>query len=368
MSFVKSKTGWIAGAMLLLVMLTGTQHSVAGQSLNRFLDRIFNNTKAVNQALVRVSNGSDLGFESKSLIPKYLYPNPSKLFQPSSPTGASSANVRWEQGLSQKWYIEDQRNCEDLIVGGLIRNDPAAIDRGFKMMQWGFDHQLSDGSFGDTSDGFHSASFFVQAVARSLLVLKQSPQAAQYADQIATYTPLVHRAARWMIRPEIWRTGMAKNQPYTHRRYLVGAALGLTGRLTGDRNLIDFSRVAIWEGLNLQRSDGVNPEKGGYDSSYQMVGLVYAQHWLVYFPNDPLSWRVAAMINRGLAWERSRILPTGEISSDGNQRTAGQERTRVGAVKEVSHRSVIRGFAYWASVTGDQQWADLAEKIADYYY
>lgn len=74
------------------------------------------------------------------------------------------------------------------------------------------------------------------------------------------------------------------------------------------------------------------------------------------------------MIDKALAWEQTRILPTGEIGSEGNTRTAGQERRRNGKVKTVSYNSAIRGFAYWGSVTNNPQWAAIALDIAHYYY
>ncbi|GET43231.1 hypothetical protein [Microseira wollei] len=141
----------------------------------------------------------------------------------------------------------------------------------------------------------------------------------------------------------------------------------MTGKLTGDRELINYSRQLIQQALSLQELDGVNPEKDGYDSSYQVAGVVYAQRWLIYFPNDPLAPRVTAMINKALTWAQTRILPTGEINSEGNTRTGGQETRRTGEVKQVDPRIVYRGFAYWASATGDCRWNAIARRIAQFY-
>lgn len=315
-----------------------------------------------------LSRKTDFDHESTDLIANVLYRRLSGLYKSMAPNGANGANVYWERNHAKKWYIEAQRNGEELIIGGLVKNDPKAIQAGFKMFDWGFAHQALDGSFKGTAGSFHSTSFFVEAVAHTLLVIQQSPQSGKYADQVARYKPLVHRAARWMISPEVWKKGTDRNRQYTHRHYLVAAALGLTGKLTGDQDLINYSRQLIKDGLSLQCPDGNNPEKGGYDSSYHMVGLVYAQRWVTYFPNDSLTPRVTAMIDKGLVWEQTRILPTGEISTKGNTRTAGQETGTLGKVKSVDHRSVVRGFAYWASVTGDPRWAAIADKIAEYYY
>lgn len=315
-----------------------------------------------------LSYKTDFEHESDNLIVYVIYRKPSSLYKSVALSGAYGANVLWENNQAVRWFIEEQRKAEELVIGGLIKNDPKAIEAGFKMIDWGFAHQAPDGSFSGSSDNFHSTSFFVQAVARALLVIQRSPQSQKYAEQIAKYTPLVHRAAHWMISPKVWKRGIRRNKPYAHRRYLVATALGLTGKLTNDSELIEYAAKSIKDGLSSQRPNGVNPEKGGYDTSYQMLGVMYAQRWVTYFPNHPLTPRVIKMINKALLWEQSRILPTGEISDKGNTRTAGQERGRTGKVKKISYGSVIRGFAYWASMTDNPRWRDSAWKIVKFYY
>jgi len=326
---------------------------------------VFANAHDTNSALFQTT---DFDREATDLIVNVFYRRLSGLYGSMAPDGASRANVYWERDRAAHWYIEEQRYGEDLIIGGLIKNDPQAIQAGFKMFDWGFARQAADGSFQGTADPFHSTSFFVEAVAHTLLFIQQSSQSEQYTDQVARYTPLVHRAARWMISPNVWKKGIERNEPYTHRRYLVAAALGLTGKLTGDQKLINYAHQSLEDGLSLQLPDGVNPEKGGYDSSYQTVGTIYAERWVTYFPNDPLTPKVAAMIDKALAWEQTRILPTGEISAEGNTRTGGQERNRSGKVKQVGPGPQIRAFAYWASATGNPRWAASAQKIKQHYF
>src|SRR5205823_8371615 len=102
--------------------------------------------------------------------------------------------------------------------------------------------------------------------------------ASKYADRyrmiIQELIPMIHRAAIWMTLPAVETKGQQHNLPYTHRRYLVAAALGETGVLTGDTMLVNRSRIYIRQGLLLQDASGFNPEKGGYDCSYHSVGLV----------------------------------------------------------------------------------------------
>ncbi len=73
------------------------------------------------------------------------------------------------------------------------------------------------------------------------------------------------------------------------------------------------------------------------------------------------------MIDKGLEWEKTRILPTGEISIVGNTRIAGKETGTLGKVKGVDHKMVFRGFAYWGLVTGNQQWLEIAKRVSAHY-
>ncbi|MEH2286665.1 hypothetical protein [Nostoc sp.] len=359
-----------AWLVLLLLLMTKTTMVFAKQRSN-YPNRQFEvslRTEQSNLSQRQLSQKTDFEHESTDLIANVLYPRLSDLHKSMMTNGANGANVLWIRNQARNWYIEDQRYGEDLIIGGLVKNDPQAIEAGFKMFDWGFAHQANDGSFFITGDRFHSTSFFVEAVAHTLLVIQQSPYSEKYADQVAKYKPLVHRAARWMIKPNIWKIGIGRNKPYTHRRYLVAIALGLTGKLTGDQELIEYAHKSLKDGLSLQRPDGVNPEKNGHDSSYQMVGVIYAQRWVTYFPQDEITPKVVAMINKSLLWEQTRMLPSGEIITEGNTRTAGQEKGRSGKVKSMDRRPVLRAFAYWASVTNNQKWEESARKLTKFYY
>lgn len=365
------KKQYLVASLVLLLLPTIKNTIVFAKQHSNYPNRQFEldlRTRQSNPSQPQLPQKTDFEYESTDLIANVLYRHLSGLHKSMMPNGANGTNVRWLRNQAKHWYIEDQRTGEELIIGGLIKNDQQAIEAGFKMFDWGFAHQVDDGSFFMTGDRFHSTSFFIKSVARSLLVIQQSPYSEKYADEVAKYKPLVHRAARWMIKPNIWKIGISRNKPYTHRRYLVATALGLTGKLTGDQQLIEYAHKSIKDGLSLQRPDGVNPEKNGHDSSYQMVGVIYAQLWVTYFPQDETTPKVAAMINKSLLWEQTRILPSGEISTEDNTRTAGQENGRSDKLKSIDRKSALRAFAYWASVTDNQQWQKNAHKIARFYY
>jgi hypothetical protein len=267
--------------------------------------------------------------------------------------GAAGMNILWERHARSGWVIEVQDHADEAIIGGLAHHRSRVWKAGLREYDWGFAHQARDGSFLGTADSFHSTSFFVAAVAHTILVLRASHRVrasvpAWVIAHVNRYLPKLHAAAAWMARADVWRAGMAIDAPFTHRRYLVADAVGLTGLLTHDKELMRRADQALALSLAAQRRDGVNPELGGFDSSYQAVGLMFAQRYLAWLPKDRLAHRLLGAIRRGLAWERARVLSSGEVSASGNTRTAGQERIFNGSIKTVSTGIVARVFAWWA--------------------
>ena len=82
-------------------------------------------------------------------------------------------------------------------------------------------------------------------------------------DQVDSFLPQLHRAARWMASPSVWRAGLAGDAPYTHRRFLVASALGLTAVLTDDPLLASRAREALELGLEANAATGCSPSWAG---------------------------------------------------------------------------------------------------------
>jgi hypothetical protein len=307
----------------------------------------------------------ELGYDSTGLLAQDTYGHLN--WSDIAPDGASPVNAAWESGERSTWYIEEQRTGATLIIGGIVHNNQAAIQEGISMFEWGFAHQSADGGFDGSSDEFHSTAFFVEAVAHAMLVLEASPYADQYSSQIAQFTADDDLAAQWMITPAILSQGTHDDRPYTHREYLDADALGETSLLANDPSLMPASRTFILRGISLQQSDGVDPELGGYDSSYQAVGLEYAERWATYFPDDSIIPALEHTITIGLEWEETMIMSTGQISTVGSTRTDGQELNNDGTVKTVAYDTVETAFAYQAAVSGRSRWQVDASKISHYY-
>jgi hypothetical protein len=307
----------------------------------------------------------DLSFETSVFMTETAYRDVSNLNLESSPDGAYGANQAWDKTHKGNWYIEEQRFGADVVAGGIAVNDTDAIDRGLRILGWGFKQQTPDGGF-HCPEPFHSTSFFVEAVAHSLLLLQASKYSAQYSQIIADMKPKLFMAAHWMTVPQNESRGKKVNRRYTHRRYLVAAALGETGVLMGDASLIARSESYVREGLALQSAAGYNPELGGWDSSYHAKGMVFACRYYTIVASNEMRQALYPMLDKAAKWEASRIDDDGNINTEGNTRVGGKktEKGRSGKGKKVEVRLVYEAFYYWSVISGDTSYEKLAQKVA----
>ncbi len=287
--------------------------------------------------------------EFSQAFDRIMYARPETLVRGVAPDGANGVNAQWEHGSGPGMYIEEQRHGEEAIMAGVIDHRPAVWRLGLREFQWGFAHEGPGGDFPSTQDRFHSTSFFVEGVAHLILVLRTAANSGialprHLLPPLESFLPRLHAAAGWMASPAVWTTGLADDAPYTHRRFLVASAVGLTGELTRDPELLSRGREALMLGIRAQRPGGVDPELGGHDSSYQARGLVYAEQYLAWIPGAPRSLRRA--IARGLRWERTRIRPSGRVSIAGNTRVNGRMVDHNGP-KKVAYAMVARALAWW---------------------
>lgn len=313
-------------------------------------------------AICRAAPSDEFAFQTTSPV-KELLNTPRKApadWQRKS--GAVSINADWEKDHAKPWFVELQREGIRWVQSGLAHGDKDSIAWGLKQLQWGFRQMKPDGSF-DCPDAFHSASFLMESTSHAILLIEASPYAAEFHDQLeATKAPLL-ACAKWMISPGNDKTAQ-KQRIYTHRRFLLGCGLIECAMITGDPAIREKAVFYLDDGIGLQREDGAFPEKGGHDSSYHSVGLIYLQRLLLITPPElkKPAWEQAA--TRGSEWLRGRIDDKGVVSTEGNTRTgSGQEKGRTGTLKNVNLPEVATTLLYRHQATGDEQWLALARKV-----
>jgi hypothetical protein len=280
------------------------------------------------------------------LLATSLYRLPvSKDYSTDGAAGSNRQGYRW---------VEEQRQGAEWVLRGAVQGNADWVGIGWLELDWGLAHQQPDGGFA-SEDAFHSTSFYVEALARSCII---DPQRAT-----ATRVQGLLRAARWLTSPDVEGRGALTNKPYTHRRYILAAALGQAGRVTADERL--QRRAAQWaqDGLRQQQSDGTNPEKGGYDAGYQMVGVLMALRYLPVCDDAELRAGIRSMIRKAVVPELARQRPDGAIDATGSTRI-GSEHGRSGKTKTVPYGEIAQALVFGAEAVPEPSWIAPAERIA----
>ena len=284
-----------------------------------------------------------------------------------APDGASPLSREWVEGKRKDWFIENQRGGGDLIEAGVVLGNRKLVDDGLREFEWGYARQSKDGSFPETGDAFHSVSIYVLDSARALLALRdRRDYFAEFVPRLEKMIPHVEAAAEWLLQSAVLEQGKRHDQQYTHRKWILAAALGEASQLTGNPQLAKAAADFAAEGIALQHEDGENPEKGGFDVSYQMVDALNGARYYTTLncqSQADLLARVRRMIEQTCRWEMRRILPTGEIDVTGSTRML-KESGRGGAIKHTNYKEIVQAFSYTAAITGDPAYAQTAERLA----
>lgn len=277
-------------------------------------------------------------------------------------TAAVSLNQEWEKDRGKSWYVELQREGARWVEAGIVHGDANCVDWGLRQLAWGFEQMHNDGSF-TCKDPFHSASFLVESTARSLLLLRASSQKNALPAAACDIMPRLLSSARWLA-SETHEKTLAKQRIYTHRRFLLGCALEQTACLHDDEALHQKARALVADGLSLQRDDGAFPEKGGHDSSYHAVALIYLQRYILLSSACPWRDQCDRAAQRGVLWLSSRIDEEGRVNVEGNTRTGQQQEVgRTGVIKQVNFPEVAQALMMQAYRTDEASAEQKAIKV-----
>jgi len=246
-----------------------------------------------------------------------------------SSKGAVDTNANYDAGTSSTYSVDLQKLGADYIAAGVDREDASLIATGLTILDWGFAHEASDGSFPGTSSAFYTVAQFIEGAARATMQLKNyqpvtyTSNPNTYARKVSSYTSKIQAAAKWLMRSDIASSGQKSMAPMTHRYYVLAAALGEAGVLCADTSM---QSAAVWyvnAGLPLQWPDGVNPENGTSSVNYQAKGLQYAEFYLPYVTNSTLKSKLVTMLSNGLAWESAFVDSNGIVNTSSPSKSIG---------------------------------------------
>ncbi len=274
----------------------------------------------------------------------YTHPKASAVFDPV--TGAIGLNAEWEQDPGSSHYIEQQRYGADLVQAGIALGDQHLIKTGELGLEFAFDHMLSPSGVPDSAAPEHSFGLFAESAARAMLLLQAS---GRDPDFIRAYLPKLVSGVRWFMSSSVVQTIRSECSTFTHRCWYAAAIYAMMSDLTGDAGYDPLADDFAEQGL-AQHHNGINPERGGFDVNYQMVGIVDAERYYQVAKNASLRTQTESLIADSLATEARYINSDGTINTSGSTRM-GSETTLMGVPKTPEIRAFLEGLSYGALIT-----------------
>jgi hypothetical protein len=264
-----------------------------------------------------------------------------------------------------KWFEAGmQRSGCWQLIGAVVAGDQARADAAWTSIETTFRHQVADGGFvsNPRPDATHpptydarveTAFFYLQELGHALLVIRASPMAGHFEERMKRLEPSMRRACAFI---QAGQDGILKKSGHTANRVFIAAkAFGLCGVYLNDEALKATSRKFMAAALERRDADGVFVERGGRDTSYNAVSLLMAQVLTLHLPEP----KVEAAMVAAMAWQLTRIRPSGEVEVVGNTRTGvGLENG-----KTVNYREVAMALSYYGMIHDDPAAIALAAKV-----
>ncbi len=284
-------------------------------------------------------------------------------------SGASGTNVAYESGQPgplTRFDVADQRHCWQATARGIAEDDISYIERGIKAIDYAFAHQEAAGNFGQ-SRWFETMGFLESAV-RSYALIEDSKYRDDYLPELETYLDGMKAATEWLVRTKDEEFSADWEHAPDYLNAVAGTAVTfeLMGLIAENGDWTQRGKDFIDLILSNQWENGVFPEAGGYDSSYQAVTLWHLMIYLLYSRDEELNDRLRPALELGWEWELSRITSEGEVVTDGNARTGPEGEVWRGRRKVVNYPEVLMSLVYWSHVSNDEEVRDLADKVHDY--
>ena len=307
----------------------------------------------------------DLDIEMSPWVaePLYLGPLGERPFILMNDGPAIGYNAEWQRGRRSAYNVSLQRVGEDVIRAGLARGDAMQVREGVEIFDWGRNRQAADGSFPGNAHGVHGVAFFLQGLAHALALLAIHPLGAGHHAASCRFESSLVQAADHLCTPRRYAQGRRDDAVYTHQQWLLACALGLIATLTGERRWDSYERDLVERGLAGQHPDGYFTERGGPDTAYSALSIVFAQRWLIY-RGGGLRDRVSAAVDRAIDWQRLQIDDDGRIDPGRNVRTNGQEADAQGRKKGPGYLVTLRALAVWGLVGQREDLLQASQKLA----
>jgi hypothetical protein len=274
------------------------------------------------------------------------------------------------------WSMGQQTYTADLVELGVHQRDRSLIDKGAAGVDWAVAvpiddagvhilHRECDGKTAPDYGATHHTTQWLESMGRAVYLLAASEYAGDFRRKIDSYIDRIEVIADRLVAPSNWQQWEdaikdENGHDFTHRTFMMAAALGLASTLTDDKNdAAKWSEVAAriaQRGIENQTENGVNPERGGYDVQYQMYGVRLAEtYYSTLSPDSGVKPELEESIDRAIEWMTGRIdKRTGQINIGDSTRICAETNWWSGKKAEVLYAAeTIRAFLLWGQVQSD---------------
>ena len=297
------------------------------------------------------------------------------------PDGAADAN--------RSGYINVgfQYHTFDFLPHAILKKDVRYLEASFLVAEYALARQLSDGGFqyGESNGTLKtgsvespaaaasSATLFFYDLGHSLLVLRDdswfttSDECARYRVRLEAIRKRVGKSLDWLYGK---RALLATDKAASNRTLAHALAFYFMGRALGHSDAQLAGRQIFQHALGNMTADGVFPEGGGFDSSYQAVNVLECA-WM-YHNLDPsdseLRKSIWTAMQRGVERENASILPTGEVATVGNSRISAKGERYFGHQKSINSKQILAALGYYAEMAGESAARDRVHRLVSFYF
>lgn len=297
--------------------------------------------------------------------------------------GALGVNKKTGQYSSVRWQMETY----SLTIKALTTQKDQDFDNLNKVINYSFSHQLEDGSFefavpknlvgtqktpneGDLASG---AAFYLSTLGSSLDLIQnnlnlvqKSAKGKDLLNNLENLKPKFELSLKWLSsKSEILKIYDSKAPNRLMFDALAYYGLGKYLQKTEAKSLgLEFINLS----LKLQNDSGIFDENG-FDSSYQAVNMLKLQqfYFLIKDDSNVETKKILESIKKATDIELTKILSTGEISTEGNGRVFDGGETFLGKEKQIAVPTVVQAFGLSAYIFNDQNYQLTSRKIYDFY-
>lgn len=281
-------------------------------------------------------------------------------------------NADGAMGQNRRGFVNIayQRYALDLVIYGIAANHLPSIRQGINSIRYGFNKQLSDGSFDaaflsrrktDIGKRLSQAALFLTAAAICYQLVHHCVHRRKFLKHLTEIRLGIRKTTYWLSKNDL--TLFLHDQDSAYNLINDALAFIVTGEIYNNVTLIKRGHIFLEIALELQRDDGAFIENEGHDSSYQASSIVLLVYYLIFVKNRGYFNRALRAIVIGTVWEKSRITPSGKVNSRNNTRRFQSYSTFSGRKSDINYAEIIKSFLWYCYFTKDLQSHVLAKQV-----